>query len=108
MDKKSLARMSVLKKISKDKSGEMHSPKGEELAKNAKFKKVTVMSDSKEGLEKGLSKAQKILKAKLGEIMDEKPEASEEEMEDCSECSGEGCDYCCGEEEEAEEDSDEE
>jgi len=32
----------------------------------SEMQKVTVMSDSPEGLEKGLSKAQQIMKAKLG------------------------------------------
>lgn len=39
-------------------------PKKEE-SEGSEIQKVTVMSDSKEGLEKGLSKAQEIMKAKL-------------------------------------------
>jgi hypothetical protein len=38
----------------------------EEESEGAEMQKVTVMSDSEEGLEKGLSKAQQIMKAKLG------------------------------------------
>lgn len=41
-------------------------PKKDEESEGAEMQKVTVMSDSEEGLEKGLSKAQQIMKAKLG------------------------------------------
>lgn len=54
-----------------------------------KMEKVTVMSDSKEGLKKGLSKAEEILKAKMGKS--EESEDESEEMEDeykCPECEG--------------------
>jgi hypothetical protein len=37
-----------------------------EMEEGEGMQKVTVMADSKEGLEKGLSKAQQIMKAKLG------------------------------------------
>jgi hypothetical protein len=51
-----------------------------------KMSKVTVMSDSPEGLKKGLSKAEEIMKAKLGsadgdETMEDLMDASAEE--DC-------------------------
>lgn len=101
MDKKKLARMEMLRKMSKDKSGEMYSPVGEKL-KSKKLSKVTVIADDKEGLKKGLSKAQQILKAKLGEKLG--LEESEEESEhECPICEDEGCEEC-----HEEEDSDEE
>lgn len=70
-----------------------------------KLHKVTVMSDSPEGLEKGLSKAEKILKAReemmegkesekeeSGEEMDE-DELDEEELDE-EEKTHEGCPIC--------------
>lgn len=98
MDKKKLARMEMLRALSKKKSGEMHSPKGEKL-KEKKLSKVTVIAKDKEGLEEGLSKAQQILKAKLGKMLDED---SEEEVKECEHCEGEGCDECEEHEEEDE------
>ena len=56
------------------------------MPKKGEMQKVTVMADSKEGLKKGLSKAQEIMKAKLG--ID--PEM-EEEKEECSECGKMPC-----------------
>jgi hypothetical protein len=47
-----------------------------------KMEKVTVMSDSKEGLMEGLSKAEQIMKAKLG---------SKEESKECDVCSASPC-----------------
>lgn len=40
-------------------------PKIDDMMQGKDMQKVTVMSDSKEGLEKGLSKAQEIMKAKM-------------------------------------------
>lgn len=40
-------------------------PKINDMVDGDEMQKVTVMSDSEEGLEKGLSKAQEIMKAKL-------------------------------------------
>ena len=57
-----------------------------------KMEKVTVMADSKEGLVKGLSKAEQIMKAKLGEKAYEEAEGEDEmegeEMEEkeCGKC----------------------
>ena len=48
------------------------------------MQKVTVMSDSPEGLKKGLSKAEEIMEAKLGK-------KSEEEDEKCEECEKSPC-----------------
>lgn len=70
MDKKE-ARKRMLKKMKKEASDDIYSPMKENMSK------VTITSDSKEGLEKGLSKAQEILKKR------------EEMMED-------GDDYECG------------
>jgi hypothetical protein len=53
------------------------------------MKKVTVASPTEEGLEKGLSKAEKILKMRQGMDMDD----SEEESEECEGCE-EGCENC--------------
>lgn len=55
------ARKKMLKKLKGMMRDDMHGDKMEGM------KKVTVMSDSKEGLEKGLSKAQKIMKGKMDE-----------------------------------------
>ena len=57
------------------------------MPEKGSIKKVTVISDSKEGLKKGLSKAQKeIMKAKLG--ID--PEEKEDEKE-CPKCDKMPC-----------------
>lgn len=102
MDKKKLARLEMLKQFSKKKSGEAHEPTLGEKLKSKKLSKVTVMSDSKEGLKKGLSKAQQILKAKLGEKLglEDEEEDEQEHDEDCP-----GCELC---EEESEVEEDEE
>lgn len=100
MDKKKLARMEMLKRLSKSKP-DISSSLGEAL-KGKKLSKVEVVSDSPEGLKKGLSKAEQILKAKLGDkAEDSEEESSEEEV--CPVCEGAGCPEC-----EAEESSEEE
>jgi ubiquinone biosynthesis protein UbiJ len=60
---------------------------GEDLADG--LKKVTVASDSKEGLKKGLEKAEEVLEGKMGEECEDEmeDEESEDEMEDSSEMS---------------------
>lgn len=78
-----------------DLSDEMSKVIGDDFAKGmGKMKKVTVASDSEEGLKEGLNKAQDIMKKKLGEqpssdsvvgerSYDAEPmEDMEEEMED--------------------------
>jgi len=66
---------------------------GSDLAEGVKgIKKVTVASDSEEGLEKGLEKAQEVLDAKdeMGdesEEMEDESEEMEDESEDESEMS---------------------
>lgn len=101
--KKKLARLEMLKALSKKKGSELHSEKGEVLGKK-KLSKVTVMAPDKKGLEKGLSKAQEILKAKLGETLGLDDEEETEELEEeCEHCEGEGCGECEEEDEEVEE-----
>lgn len=102
--KKKLARLEMLKKFSKSKASEMHEPTVGENLKKKKLSKVTVMAEDEKGLTKGLSKAQQILKAKLGEkLLGKDEEESEEEYEDCAECEGVGCEVCEDEEEADEE-----
>jgi hypothetical protein len=55
------------------------------------LKKVTVAAPDEEGLKKGLSKAEQLLKMRSGMDMDsEDEEESEEECEGCEE----GCEHC--------------
>lgn len=97
MDKKKLARMEMLRQMSKSKAGEAHKGIGD-LLKGKKVQKVSVIAKDEEGLEKGLSKAQQILKAKLGEkLLDDEDEEMEEE---CEHCAGKGCEECEEEDEE--------
>lgn len=98
MDKSKKARMEMLKKISKEKHSELHSGLGEAL-KGKKISKVEVIAKDEKGLAEGLSKAQQILKAKLGDKLAE--DSEEESAEDCDHCEGAGCDHC--EEESSEE-----
>jgi hypothetical protein len=95
MNKKLKARMDMLKRLSKEKQSESHSGLGEAL-KGKKLSKVEVIAKDKKGLEEGLSKAQQILKAKLGDkLVEEEGEEEEEyEAEECEECAGEGCEHC--------------
>lgn len=103
MDKKKAARFEALSKMSKDKSGDMFGPKVADKMKSKRLSKVTVMAEDEKGLAKGLTKAQQILKAKLGEMFDEKDEDESEEAEEhsCPACEDEGCAEC--EEEESDE-----
>ena len=93
MDKKS-AKAAMLKELSKEMSDDQYSPL-KDLMKGKKMQKVSVMSDSPEGLKKGLSKAEQLLKMKgyesdsedsedESEEMEE-PESAEEEMDEMSE-----------------------
>lgn len=82
MEKKAMAKSEMLKELSKEMSDDMYSPMKGMLGKKG-MKKVSVMSDSPEGLEKGLSMAEKLmqLKSKQGkgeEMMDESEEESPE------------------------------
>ena len=99
--KKMQARMDMLRAMSKKKGSELHEPTlGKKLAEK-KFSKVSKEPEVDED-EKGLTKAQLILKSKLGDLFDKEDE--EEEYEDCEECDGEGC-PACEEEEESEDES---
>ena len=80
-DMKNRAKSEMLKELSKTMSDDQNSPLKDIMGK--KMQKVTVMSDSKKGLEQGLSKAEQILKKK--ESMMPEMEESEDEMEDESE-----------------------
>ncbi len=81
MDKKT-AKMDMLKELSKEMSDDQYSPLAEKL-KGKKLQKVSVMSDSKEGLKKGLSKAEELLKMKgYGDSEEESEEGEEGESEE--------------------------
>ncbi len=100
--KKKLARLEMLKRFSKSKSSEMHEPSVGKKLSEKKAAKAPVVAEEP----KTLSKAQMILKAKLGELMSEVGEEEEDEDEleeeaECPECEDEGCEAC-------EEDEDEE
>lgn len=100
MNMKQKARLEMLKKMSKDKSSEMNSGLGDML-KGKKLSKVEVIAKDKEGLKKGLSKAQQILKAKMGDEFlkgDEVDESEDDSMEECPRCEGEGCEACSDDE----------
>lgn len=72
--------------------------------KGKKLSKVTVAAPDEETLEKGLTMAQKLIKAKFGEKGLSEDEMEEEvEHEDCPICEGEGCEECSLEELEDEE-----
>lgn len=102
---KRMKRSAKLSQLS-DLSKEMKKMMGDDFGKS--LQKVTVAADSKEGLQKGLSKAQEIMNKK-GMMEEMKPEKMEEEAEEvmedmdvCEKCEGEGCEYCEEEEEEVE------
>ncbi len=63
MEKKAKAKSEMLKELSNEMSDDMYSPMKDMIGKKG-LKKVSVMSDSPEGLEKGLSMAEKIMKLK--------------------------------------------
>jgi|11BtaG_2_1085332.scaffolds.fasta_scaffold00947_10 hypothetical protein len=69
MDKKD-AKLSQLKELSKEMSKMMGDSYGDSM------KKVTVAADSEEGLEKGLTKAQELMKKKG--LMEDEPMSDEE------------------------------
>lgn len=89
--------MKLLAKKAKEQKGPMHGPRMDAKAAMAKelsdslgsdimdgvkeMKKVTVASDSEEGLKEGLEKAEDVLESKMEKEEDE----SEEEMEDSEE-----------------------
>ena len=66
MDKKMLAKYAALKKTSDSLKEDAKKPIGDEL-KAKKLSKVTVMAPDEKSLEKGLTKAQELLRAEFGE-----------------------------------------
>tara|TARA_R100001086_G_scaffold10197_1_gene5480 strand:- start:1370 stop:1672 length:303 start_codon:yes stop_codon:yes gene_type:complete len=78
MDKKMNAKKEMLKHLSKEMRDMIGDGYGE------KMKKITIASDSEEGLKEGLSKAEEIMKAK-GLLDEDSDEEMEEEYEDESE-----------------------
>ena len=89
-----MAKAAMLKELSKEMSNDSNSGLKDALSKKG-MKKVTVASDSSEGLQKGLSMAEKLMKLKGGN--------SEDDMEECEGCKGKGCKMCEDEDEEEEE-----
>lgn len=85
MEKKSMAKCEMLKELSKEMSDDMYSPMKDMLGKKG-MKKVTVASDSPEGLKKGLSMAEKLMKLKASQS-GESEESEEPEMEESEESS---------------------
>lgn len=73
------AKMSVMKALSDDMSGELKN-------KLKGLKKVTVASDSPEGLKAGLEKAEEMVEGKM----------------ECEACQGRGCPMCPKDEDESE------
>lgn len=104
-DKKAMAKKMMLEKLSKELRDGSHKPIAEGL-KGKKLSKVEVIAKDEKGLEKGLSKAQQLLKAKFGDAglsedemedvdSEEYSEEEEEEIdESCPICDGEGCKAC--------------
>jgi hypothetical protein len=79
MEKKAKAKAEMLKELSKEMSDDMYSPMKDMLGKKG-MKKVSVMSDSPEGLKKGLTMAEKLMQLKASQN-NEKPEEYESEEE---------------------------
>jgi hypothetical protein len=78
MEKKAKAKAEMLKELSKEMSDDMYSPMKDMLGKKG-MKKVSVMSDSPEGLEKGLSMAEKLMQLKSKQSGESEEMESEEE-----------------------------
>lgn len=100
-EKKLDAKKAFLQKLSGKSRDDMYEGIGKSL-KGKKIEKVTVAAPDKAGLKKGLSLAEKLLKAKYGEDADLEDESEEEEAH-CKECEDVGCEACPEEEEESEE-----
>jgi hypothetical protein len=86
-----MAKAAMLKELSKEMSNDANSGLRDSLGKKG-MKKVTVASDSSEGLKKGLSMAEKLMKLKGGSSEDdmeecEAPEGSKEEEDSSEEMS---------------------
>lgn len=83
MEKKAKAKAAMLEELKNEMSNESYSPMKEMMGKKG-MKKVSVMSDSPEGLKKGLSMAEKLMQLKSKQKEEEMPE-SEDEMEESPE-----------------------
>jgi len=83
MEKKAKAKAAMLEELKNEMSNESYSPMKEMMGKKG-MKKVSVMSDSPEGLNKGLSMAEKLMQLKSKQKEEEMPE-SEDEMEESPE-----------------------
>lgn len=96
MDLKKKARMSMLQELSKTMADDQYGGLKDKMA--GKLDKVTVMANSPEGLKKGLSKAEEIIKKKTA-----MPEMDASDMEDEGEDKdhedSESSDYEAGEDE---------
>jgi hypothetical protein len=79
---KKAARMKMLKKLKGKARDEMHEEPMKELTKG--MQKITIASDSREGLEEGLDKAKEILKGRMEMMHDD---------DDDHECDG---GFACG------------
>lgn len=88
---KNKAKAEMLKHLSKEMSNDSNEGLKDVLGKKNGVKKVTVASDSPEGLKKGLSMAEKLMELKSGkkdeegpmhEMAEEMSDESEEESED--------------------------
>lgn len=86
MEKKAKAKSEMLKELSREMSDDMYSPMKDMLGKKG-MKKVSVMSDSPEGLEKGLSMAEKLMKLKSEQNGEE--ESMEKDKEESPEMEAE-------------------
>jgi hypothetical protein len=89
MEDKSKAKAHMLKELSKEMSNDSNQGLKDILGKKNGMKKVTVASDSEEGLQKGLSMAEKLMKLKEGKKESPMEEMSEESMEEDESPEGE-------------------
>jgi hypothetical protein len=90
-DKKLMAKKLMLKSLKDDMKQMVGEGRNDlsSLLDGKKMMKVSIASDSKEGLKKGLSKAEEIMNKKLGEDFSD----SSEEY-DCPKCEDKGCKLC--------------
>lgn len=102
LNKKLMAKYAALKKTSDSLREDSKKSFGDDL-KSKQLSKVTVMAKDEEGLKKGLSKAEELLRAKYGEKGLSEEDMEESEEVDCPACDNEGCDECFEEESESEE-----
>lgn len=83
MEMKKKAKSDMLKKLSEEMQQMMREGYEDSDLKD-KLMKVTVAAEDEDGLKKGLSKAEEIMKGRLGDVMmeDSEDEMEEESMED--------------------------